>query len=74
LKDKKHTALEKAEKKVIAYLEQEYPKVSENVIKKLFEWSYAEKYLESSGISYVIELCETLLTIFSENDFRGLDL
>ena len=65
LREIKNKALRDAEANILSYLKQEYPRVSETKIKKLFD--YIKCSIEYS-IENTLNVCEEILEIFSEED------
>lgn len=65
LRETKNKALRDAEANIISYLKQEYPRVSETKIKKLFD--HIKCSIEYS-IEGTLSVCEEILEIFSEED------
>lgn len=66
----RYKAIMDAEEDIVNYLSENYPKISKEKVRKLFDKIHSEHYRDhfNCEIQPVIDMCEEYLDLFSEED------
>lgn len=66
----RYQAIMDAEEDIVNYLSKNYPKISKEKVRKLFDKIYSDYYRDrfNCEIQRVIDMCEEYLDLFSEED------